>query len=102
VIVVVALVGVVLGGLLIAVARLQRSVRELDASVQEMQRAVDASNGELDRVDTLLQRADTISTRVDSASRLAYATFAMPVIKAMALGAGTKGAARRLRKRGEV
>ncbi len=92
-----AVLSVIVLGLIVDVRRLRRQLRALGASVEEIRGAVTDSTRELDRVEALLQRADTISARVDSASRLAYSTFAVPVVKAFAVGAGTRRAARRLR-----
>ncbi len=82
-----------------AITKLTRRVEELDSVVRALQAERVQTDGELDRVDVLLDRADKISTRVDSTSRLAYNTFAAPVIKAFAVGKGTSQAARSLRQR---
>jgi len=63
----------------------------------EMRGTLGQASTDLRRVDELLGTAESITTTVDSASRLAYAAFSNPVIKAMAVGAGTARAARRLR-----
>ena len=94
-----AIFAVALFGLVLVVARLQQHVRELDTTVRDLRNAFASSQAEAERVEALIDRADAITGRVDSASKLAYTTFAVPVIKAMSLGAGTKGAARRLRER---
>ena len=65
----------------------------------EMRTTVDQANAELGRVDELIGRAESIGGTLDSASRLAYLAFSNPVIKVMALGAGTSRAARRFRGR---
>ena len=93
------LFAVALAGLVVLVARLQRELRGVQAELRELRQVVRAGQAESDRVEALIDRADAISTRVDSASKLAYTTFAVPVIKAMSLGAGTKGAVQRLRHR---
>jgi hypothetical protein len=97
--VVAGLTALVLVTVRVAVTDLRRSVQSLDAAVQRLQASAAQTEGEIDRVDVLLERADRISTRVESASKLAYGTFAAPVIKALAVGAGTKRAAGRLRHR---
>ena len=78
--------------------QLRRSTLPL---VSDMRMTVAQANVELEKVDALLIRAESISTTMDSASRLAYLAFSNPVVKAMALGAGTARAARRLRRRSE-
>lgn len=96
-------------GILAALVSVTRTMRTLRVTVEELRlealplvrdarQTVGAATAELARVDTLLGSAESISTTVDSASRLAYLAFSNPVIKAMALGAGTTRAARRLRR----
>ena len=97
-------------GVLFALSSLTRTLRTVRVSVEELRRetmpllvdmraTVDRANAELQRVDGVLERAESIGTTVDSASRLAYLAFGNPVIKAMALAAGTTRAARRFRRR---
>ncbi|MDQ4097650.1 MAG: DUF948 domain-containing protein [Actinomycetota bacterium] len=97
-------------GLLFALSSLSRTLRTVRGAVEELRRetvpllgdlrnTVEQANAELARVDGVLERAESIGTTVDSASRLAYLAFGNPVIKAMALAAGTGRAARRLRRR---
>ena len=97
-------------GLLFALSSLTRTLRTVRGAVEELRRetlpllgdlrnTVEQANAELARVDGVLERAESIGTTVDSASRLAYLAFGNPVIKAMALAAGTGRAARRLRRR---
>lgn len=69
------------------------------AVVAELRRSVDHVDAELDRLDDAVASLRSVSGTVDAASRLAYTAFANPVIKAMALGAGTAKAARTLRQR---
>jgi uncharacterized protein YoxC len=96
-------------GMLFALASLTRTLRELRTSVEQfrgealpllgqMRGTVNQANAELERVDTLLVTAESIGSTVDSASRLAYLFFANPVVKALAFGAGTGRAYRRLRR----
>lgn len=111
--VVAALAGVFLSvGMLFALSSLTRTLRSVRGAVEELRRetvpllgnlraTVEQANTELARVDGVLVRAESIGTTVDSASRLAYLAFGNPVIKAMALAAGTTRAARRLRRRGQ-
>ena len=96
-------------GLLFALASLTRTLRTLRTSVEQLRAealplvgqlrgTVTQANAELERVDTLLGTAESIGTTVDSASRLAYLFFANPIVKALAFGAGTGRAYRRLRR----
>ncbi|MDP9402332.1 MAG: DUF948 domain-containing protein [Actinomycetota bacterium] len=95
-------------GLLFALSSLTRTLRTVRTTVEDLNRqsvplladlraTVETANAELVRVDELLGRAESIGGTLDSASRLAYLAFSNPIIKAMALGAGTSRAARRLR-----
>lgn len=95
-------------GLLFALSSLTRTLKTVRLTVEDlhrrslpllddMQSAVDQTNAELLRVDELIGRAESIGGTLDSASRLAYLAFSNPVIKAMALGAGTSRAVRRVR-----
>ena len=101
---------VVLGGLVAAVSLL-RTARDLRGLAQELSEHTTAvlgevevtvarARGELDRVDDLIGSAEAITETVGSASRLARVALAGPLIKVMALGAGTARAGRRLRKAG--
>jgi hypothetical protein len=65
----------------------------------ELDRTVAHASADLDRVDDLIGSAERLSDTVGSASRLAYGAVANPVIKVMALGAGTARASERLRAR---
>ena len=96
-------------GALFVLANLSRTLKSTRAAVEELRRetmpllgnlrtTVDQANAELVRVDEILQRAESISATVDSASRLAYLAFGNPLIKIMALAAGTGRAARRLKR----
>ena len=98
---------VALVALLVVLARLRRAARDLRETVAEFRRhalpalvelrhAVRAADFELDRVDALVSGAEAVQERVDSASRLAYRTFASPVVKVLAAGTGTRRALARL------
>ncbi|MGH9057351.1 MAG: hypothetical protein ACRDYY_16060 [Acidimicrobiales bacterium] len=98
----------VIAALAWAAASLRRSARELqelagELSVHaslilaEVESAWESAQGELDRVDDLVGSAEAISATVGSASRIAQAALAGPLIKAMAFGAGTARAGRRIR-----
>jgi hypothetical protein len=100
---------VVVLALLAAAVSLLRSARRLRALTEEMsdhaasvltdaEDTVFRARAELDRVDDLVGSAEAITHTVESASRLAHVALARPLIKVMALGAGTARAGRRLRK----
>jgi hypothetical protein len=101
---------VVLGGL-VAVRSLLRTARQLRAVAEELsdhaasvlgdvEVTISQARTELERVDNLVGSAEAITNTVGSASRLARVALARPVIKVVALGAGTARAGRRLRKAG--
>ena len=108
--VIVAIVSVVAVVLLaFAIASLTRTLRAMREAVEmlhretlpavtEMRQTVRQANQELERIDSLLGTAESISATVDSASHLAYLAFSNPVIKVMAVGAGTAKAAKALRR----
>ncbi len=96
-------------GLLFALASLSSTLRAVRGAVEDFRResipllanlrtTLEQANAELARVDGVLGRAESIGGTVDAASRLAYLAFGNPLIKAMAFGAGTTRAARRLRR----
>ena len=58
--------------------------------------AVDLVPGDLVQVEAILERTESIKGTVDSASKLALAAFATPVIKLAAITTGLNRAARRL------
>jgi hypothetical protein len=104
---IVSVVGVVLLALaIVSLTKTLRAMREaIDElrsqavpAVNEMRDTVRQANAELERVDSLLGTAEQIGATVDSASHLAYLAFSNPVIKVMALGAGTAKAAKALRR----
>jgi hypothetical protein len=102
---------VVVLGLLVAAVSLLRTARRMRVLADELTQhtavvlsdvevTVTRARGELDRVDDLIGSAEAITHTVGSASRLAHVAFVSPLIKLMALGAGTARAGRRLRKVG--
>ena len=108
-VVVAVIVALAAGGLLVVLGALMRTLSALQATVEELRRetlplvtdvqgTVRQANADLQRVDGLLERAESISGTVDSASRLAYLAFSNPVVKALAIGAGTSRAIRRFRR----
>jgi uncharacterized protein YoxC len=64
--------------------------------ITDVHTAVRQANGDLVQVEAILDRTEAIQGTVDSVSRLALATFATPVIKVAAVGAGLSRATRRL------
>ena len=95
--------------MLFALSSLSRTLRELRTAVEQfrtetvplvgqLRGTVTQASAELERVDTLLGTAESIGATVDSASRLAYLFLANPIVKAMAFGAGSTRALRRLRR----
>ncbi|HUS60550.1 MAG TPA: DUF948 domain-containing protein [Acidimicrobiales bacterium] len=96
-------------GLLVAFASLVRTLKLLRTTIDEFRRealplvadmkgTVAQANAELVKVDELLDTAGSISTTLDAGSRLAYLAFSNPLVKALALGAGTSRAVRRFRR----
>lgn len=88
---------------------LRRSAQELRMLVEEMtdhaanvigdaEATIARAQGELDRVDDLIGSAEAITETVGSASRVAHAVLAAPLIKVLAFGAGTARAGRRFRR----
>ena len=108
--IVVAVVGgILLVGVLFAIASLMRTLRALRAAVEQLQRdtiplvadlhtTVRHAGDDLERVDRVLESVESISVTVDSASRLAYLTFSNPVVKGLAFASGTARAVRRMRR----
>jgi hypothetical protein len=74
--------------------------RETLPVVDEVHRTVATANAELQRLDGLLDSAQSVSTTVDSASHLFYLVVSNPIIKAIAVAAGTARASRALRRKG--
>jgi len=70
---------------------------EAEPLLDELRDVVRTADFELDRVDALVRGAGRVTERVDAASELAYRTIASPVVKALAVGTGTRRAVRRLR-----
>jgi len=103
---VVAVVLLVIG--LVAVTRtltaLRLSIEQLRREtlpvVDEVHRTVATANAELQRLDGLLDSAQSVSSTVDSASHLFYLAVSNPIIKAIAVAAGTARASKALRRKG--
>ena len=102
-------VAILIGGLLAVLLMLAATLRHLRQSVDdlraeslaaldEMADLTHEAAGEVDRVGAVLDAADIVGQRLDGASRLAARTVSSPVVKALALGTGTRRAVRRMRR----
>jgi uncharacterized protein YoxC len=100
---------ILVGGLLAVLASFAATLRsmrrtlaelrtETAATVSEMREVVAGAADDAARVEALLETAEASAARLDSASRLAYRTVSGPVVKALALGTGTRQAVRRMRR----
>jgi hypothetical protein len=94
--------------LVVMIVRLDRAARELRQAardfgresvplLEEMRQTVRDADYELDRIDAIVSGAEAVTDRVDAASDLAYRTFTSPVVKALAVGTGTRRAVQRLK-----
>ena len=94
-------------GLLLLIGSVMRTLAAVRGAVDDIRRtavplisdvhaAVREANGDLAQVEAILERTEAIQGTVDSASRLALATFATPVIKLAAVAAGLSRVARHL------
>lgn len=108
-VVVAVLVTVVVAVMFFAALSLRRCARDLRVLVDELsehaslvigdaEETIERARGELRRVDDLMGSAEAISDTVGSASKVMHAVLAAPLIKVVALGAGTARAGRRLRR----
>jgi hypothetical protein len=94
--------------LVVMIVRLDHAARDLRTAardfrresvplLEELRETVRSADYELDRVDAIVSGAETVTGRVDAASDFAYRTFTSPVVKALAVGTGTKRAVQRLK-----
>jgi hypothetical protein len=94
--------------LVVAIVRLDRAAQDLrgvaaefraqsEPLLDELRVAVRGADFELDRIDAIVSGAERVTDRVDAASDLAYRTFTSPVVKALAVGTGTRRAVQRLK-----
>ena len=94
--------------LVVMIVRLDRAAKDLRTAVAdfraeaepalaELRAVVRSADFELDRVDAIVSGAERVGDRVDAASDLAYRTFTNPVVKALAVGTGTRRAVQRLK-----
>jgi hypothetical protein len=93
--------------LVVMIVRLDRAVADVRSTaddfraeaeplLEELRTAMRAADYELDRIDAIVSGAERVTGRVDAASDLAYRTFTSPVVKALAVGTGTRRAVQRL------
>ena len=108
-IIVACLMAVLVSFLCVALVTLNRTMRTMREAVEQLRRetlpvvaemrdTVQRANVDLERVDTVLHSAESIGATLDSGSRLLYLAFSNPLIKVLAVGAGTARAAKRLRR----
>jgi len=64
--------------------------------IGDIHKAVRQANGDLVQVEAILEHTESIKGTMDSASQLALAAFATPLIKLAAITAGLNRVARRL------
>lgn len=87
------------------VRRLERAVEAVRAEtvplVHQAREVVSQASTEMARVEAVLEDTEAVTATVDSASRLAQRAFANPVVKVLAIRAGTAGGLRRLRQPAE-
>lgn len=79
-------------------AEVDRLRRETVATVAALQDAVGHAEAEMDRTDGLLDAAERITAAAETRARLTTDALSTPVIKALALAAGTNRAAQRLKR----
>lgn len=84
------------------VRRIERGIEDLRAEavplVRDARAAAAHASSEMARVDAVLADTETVTATVDAATRLAQRALARPVVKALALHAGTVGGLRKLRE----
>jgi hypothetical protein len=82
-------------------ADLRRSLVEFESEsaelLDELHSSARHAAAQVDRVERLVTAAETVEGRVDSATRLAQRTLQSPVVKALAIREGVRGASHRLR-----
>lgn len=99
-------VAAVLAGALVSVIRTLRALRatlaalraETETLLAETRRVVREARHDVEQLDALLETAGAVSDRMDRASRLVSRTVTSPVVRVMALGAGTRRAVQRIRE----
>ena len=74
-------------------------IAELRSSTDDARAVVEEARDDLDRFDRVLGSAEAISGAMVGGRRVARAALSAPVIKTVALGAGTTRAVRRLRRK---
>ena len=71
---------------------------EVAATVEALEAAVGHAEAEMDRTDGLLDAAERITAAAETRARLTTDALSTPVIKALAIAAGTNRAAQRLKR----
>ncbi len=71
---------------------------EVAATVAALEDAVGHAEAEMDRTDGLLDAAERITAAAETRARLTTDALSTPVIKALAIAAGTNRAAQRLKR----
>jgi len=106
-----AVAAVLATALVVVLFSLARTLRSLRAAVEDLNRetrplvadlqgSAQRASKDLDRVEDLVGAAESVTKTVEGASRLAWLTFANPLVKVLAFGSGVGRAGRRLRRRG--
>ncbi len=84
------------------VRRLERAIEmmrsDAAAVLADARAAAGLASTEMARVEAVLEDAGSVTATVDSATRLAHRAFANPVVKVLALRAGTASGLRQLRR----
>ena len=80
--------------LVVVIVRLDRAAKDLRKAALDFRAEAEPALAELREV---VRTADFELDRVDAASDLAYRTFTNPVVKALAVGTGTRRAVQRLK-----
>jgi hypothetical protein len=108
-----AVAGVLVVGLLVALRSLTRAAAALASAADQLQREtvplvidlrtkVAETTGTVERMGLLIEAAESMTATADSASRLAVAALGNPVVKSVAFGAGVARGFRRLTGRDDA
>ena len=96
---------VVLGAAVVLVGQVRRLDRGLEALrgetlplLHQAREAAGMAASEMARVEAVLADTETVTAAVDSATRFAQRALATPIVKALALRAGTSNGLRRLKE----
>ena len=84
------------------VRRFERGVEDLRSEavplIREARKAAGRASSEMARVDAVLADTEAVTATVDAATRMAQRALARPLVKVLALHAGTIGGLRKLRE----